>query len=68
MSVTTASINNTVAIWALDDLSHDHGLEHPHHWARESSVGGRMGPVAANTAAWPTPSSTVHDDVHYGND
>jgi hypothetical protein len=68
MSLTSASINNFVAVWALDDLAHDHGLEHPHHWARESKTGGRPGPVAANTASWPTPSSTVHDDINYGND
>jgi hypothetical protein len=67
MSLATASINTTVAVWALDDLSHDHGLEHAHHWAREGSAGRLVGPVASDTSSWPTPSSTVHDDVHYGN-
>ena len=44
---------------------HDAGLEHPHDWARERGVSRRHGPLVADAASVPTPSSAVHDDALY---
>lgn len=44
---------------------HDDGLCHDHHWARESTVERRLYPRVADAAGISTPSSVMHDDVHY---
>ena len=44
---------------------HDAGLEHPHDWARERGAVRRHGPLVADAASVPTPSSAEHDDALY---
>lgn len=45
---------------------HDEGIEHSHNWARGAIGLRRHGPLVADPAAIPTPSSAVHDDALYG--
>lgn len=46
--------------------NHDDGLAHHHHWARDRMAGDQgLHPVVADAARVPTPSSALHDDIHY---
>ena len=59
-----------MATATLIDHLYDDGLEHNHHWARESRPGDdlserRCGPTVPHAASVPTPSSALHDDAHY---
>ena len=49
---------------------HDDGLVHGHSWAyaqgeKEGPVGLRQGATVADASSIRTPSSAVHDDLHY---
>ncbi len=49
----------------LTEPAYDDGLQHPHHWAIGHANAGRHNPIVARPAAVPTPSSVIHDDLHY---
>ena len=49
---------------------HDDGLVHGHSWAyaqgeKDGPVGLRQGATVADASSIRTPSSAVHDDLHY---
>ena len=46
---------------------HDDGLCHDHHWARDMAAERRAYPRVADAALVSTPSSAMHDDVHYAS-
>ena len=52
-----------------DENTYDDGLVHNHDWANdrreEGPVGLRPGRLVADAASVRTPSSAVHDDLHY---
>ena len=55
----------TSAMVAFVTPGHDDGLCHEHRWARDAAAARRAYPLVANPAAVRTPSSTMHDDIHY---
>ncbi|UPG72754.1 hypothetical protein MVG78_00690 [Roseomonas gilardii subsp. gilardii] len=52
-----------------DESGYDDGLVHNHDWANERRENGPVGMrperLVADTSSVPTPSSAVHDDLHY---
>ena len=55
----------TSAMAAFVTQHHDDGLCHDHHWARDPAAERRAYPRVAQPALLSTPSSTLHDDIHY---
>ena len=56
---------STSAMVAFVTPGHDDGLCHDHHWARDLAAERRAYPRVASPALMSTPSSTMHDDIHY---
>ncbi len=54
-------------IWCMTGDGFDDGLQHHHHWARDSRASARSDqhPMVPDAAAIPTPSTAVHDDCHH---
>ncbi|MDP9097305.1 MAG: hypothetical protein M3N26_12260 [Pseudomonadota bacterium] len=63
----SAEILSTSAAVALMTSGHDEGLCHDHHWARDEAAERRSYPRVAHPASISTPSSAVHDDIHYAS-
>lgn len=58
---------STSAMVAFVTPDHDQGLCHHHHWARDLPAERRAYPRVADPALTSTPSSAMHDDIHYAN-
>ncbi len=61
----SADMLTTTAMVAFVTPEHDDGLCHDHHWARDLAAERRAYPRVADAARVTTPSSTMHDDIHY---
>ncbi|MDT7952664.1 MAG: hypothetical protein RQ966_14270 [Acetobacteraceae bacterium] len=60
---------NAMAMASTDSAlaGHDDGLCHDHHWARDAAAARQAFPRVADVSCVGTPSSTVHDDIHYAS-
>ena len=67
MLTTSAMSMPSSVIAAADHAGHDDGLCHDHHWARDVAAERRSFPRVADAARIATPSSTLHDDIHYAS-
>lgn len=65
-SSSTEMLSTSVMV-AFVTPDHDDGLCHDHHWARDPAADRHAYPRVANPALISTPSSAMHDDIHYAS-